>query len=190
LVDTGVTAGWDDPRMPTICGLRRRGVTPAAIRNFCAASGVAKANSVVDKAQLDYFFRDDLMKTSKRVMAVLDPVKLTIVNYSCAEGEYLDIPYNMDDPDGPARRVKFGAACISSARISRKCRPKKYFRLYPGNEVRLMGAYFVKCEGCVKDGAGNVTEVLFTYDPETKSGSGFNARKVKGTIHWSRLRRR
>jgi glutaminyl-tRNA synthetase len=184
LVDSGVTAGWDDPRMPTICGLRRRGVTPAAIKNFCEASGVAKANSVVDKAQLDYFIRDDLMKTSKRVMAVLDPVKLTITNYPSNEGEYLDIPYNMDDPQGPARRVKFGRSLYIERADFEEVPPKKYFRLYPGNEVRLMGAYFVKCEGCVKDADGAITEVLCTYDPETKSGSGFNARKVKGTIHW------
>jgi glutaminyl-tRNA synthetase len=184
LVDSGVTAGWDDPRMPTICGLRRRGVTPAAIKNFCEASGVAKANSVVDKAQLDYFIRDDLMKTSKRVMAVLDPVKLTIINYPSNEGEYLDIPYNMDDPQGPARRVKFGRSLYIERADFEEVPPKKYFRLYPGNEVRLMGAYFVKCEGCVKDADGAITEVLCTYDPETKSGSGFNARKVKGTIHW------
>ncbi len=184
LIDSGVTAGWDDPRMPTICGLRRRGVTPEAIKNFCEASGVAKANSVIDKGQLDYFIRDDLMKTSKRVMAVLDPVRLTITNYPSEAGEYLDIPYNMDDPDGPSRRVKFGRQLYIERADFEEAPPKKYFRLFPGNEVRLMGAYFVKCEGCVKDGAGNITEVLCTYDPETRSGSGFNARKVKGTIHW------
>lgn len=184
LVDENRVDGWDDPRMPTLCGLRRRGVTPAAIRSFCEESGVAKANSVIDKAQFDYFVRDDLMKTAKRVMAVLHPLKVTIRNYSQGESELLSIPYNLDEPEGACRNVPFGREIYIEREDFMEEPPKKYFRLFPGNEVRLMGAYFVKCEEFVKDENGNVTEVICTYDPETKSGSGFAGRKVKGTIHW------
>ena len=184
LVDEGIVDGWDDPRMPTLSGLRRRGVTPASIRNFCEASGVAKANSVIDKAQFDYFVRDDLMQTSKRVMAVIDPIKVTITNYPEGENEILTIPYNMKDENGESRDVPFGREIYIDRADFMEEPPKKYFRLFPGNEVRLMGAYFIKCEDYVKDKDGNVTEVLCTYDPETKSGSGFTGRKVKGTIHW------
>lgn len=184
LVDENRVDGWDDPRMPTLCGLRRRGVTPAAIRSFCEESGVAKANSVIDKAQFDYFVRDDLMKTAKRVMAVLHPLKVTIRNYPQGESELLSIPYNLDEPEGACRNVPFGREIYIEREDFMEEPPKKYFRLFPGNEVRLMGAYFVKCEEFVKDENGNVTEVICTYDPETKSGSGFAGRKVKGTIHW------
>lgn len=184
LVDEGRVDGWDDPRMPTLSGLRRRGVTPAAIRNFCYESGVAKANSVIDKAQFDYFVRDDLMKTSKRVMAVLNPLKVTIRNYPKGESELLDIPYNLDEPEGASRKVPFGRELYIEREDFMEVPPKKYFRLFPGNEVRLMGAYFITCESFVKDEDGNITEVICTYDPETKSGSGFTGRKVKGTIHW------
>lgn len=184
LVDENRVDGWDDPRMPTLCGLRRRGVTPAAIRSFCEESGVAKANSVIDKAQFDYFVRDDLMKTAKRVMAVLHPLKVTIRNYPQGESELLSIPYNLDEPEGACRNVPFGREIYIEREDFMEEPPKKYFRLFPGNEVRLMGAYFVKCEDFVKDENGNVTEVICTYDPETKSGSGFAGRKVKGTIHW------
>ncbi|MFA0815358.1 MAG: glutamine--tRNA ligase/YqeY domain fusion protein [Anaerofustis sp.] len=184
LVDEGRVDGWDDPRMPTLSGLRRRGVTPAAIRNFCYESGVAKANSVIDKAQFDYFVRDDLMKTSKRVMAVLNPLKVTIRNYPEGESELLDIPYNLDEPEGASRKVPFGRELYIEREDFMEVPPKKYFRLFPGNEVRLMGAYFITCESFVKDEDGNITEVICTYDPETKSGSGFTGRKVKGTIHW------
>lgn len=184
LVDEKLVDGWDDPRMPTLCGLRRRGVTPAAIRSFCEESGVAKANSVIDKAQFDYFVRDDLMKTAKRVMAVLHPLKVTIRNYPQGESELLSIPYNLDEPEGACRNVPFGREIYIEREDFMEEPPKKYFRLFPGNEVRLMGAYFVKCEDFVKDENGNVTEVICTYDPETKSGSGFAGRKVKGTIHW------
>ena len=184
LVDENRVDGWDDPRMPTLCGLRRRGVTPAAIRSFCEESGVAKANSVIDKAQFDYFVRDDLMKTAKRVMAVLHPLKVTIRNYPQGESELLSIPYNLDESEGACRNVPFGREIYIEREDFMEEPPKKYFRLFPGNEVRLMGAYFVKCEEFVKDENGNVTEVICTYDPETKSGSGFAGRKVKGTIHW------
>jgi glutaminyl-tRNA synthetase len=159
-------------------------VTPAAIRNFCYESGVAKANSVIDKAQFDYFVRDDLMKTSKRVMAVLNPLKVIIRNYPEGESELLDIPYNLDEPEGASRKVPFGRELYIEREDFMEVPPKKYFRLFPGNEVRLMGAYFITCESFVKDEDGNITEVICTYDPETKSGSGFTGRKVKGTIHW------
>lgn len=184
LVDENIVDGWDDPRLPTLCGMRRRGVTPAAIRNFCDEIGVAKANSMIEKSQFEYFVRDDLMKTSKRVMAVIDPLKVTITNYPKGESELLDIPYNMDEPEGASRKVPFGRELYIEREDFMEIAPKKYFRLFPGNEVRLMGAYFIKCEDVIKDAEGNITEVLCTYDPETKSGSGFNGRKVKGTIHW------
>ena len=184
LVDEGVTDGWDDPRMPTLCGLRRRGVTPEAIKKFMAEIGIAKADSVIDMSQFEYFIREDLIKTSKRVMAVVDPIKLTISNYPEGETEYLDVPYVMDDENSETRKVPFGKNLYIERSDFEEVPPKKYFRLFPGNEVRLMGAYFVKCTDFVKDENGNITEVICTYDPETKSGSGFNARKVKGTIHW------
>ncbi len=184
LIDEGITTGWDDPRMPTLSGLRRRGVTPMAIRNFCAESGVAKSNSVIDKAQFEYFIREDLMNTAVRVMAVLDPLKLTIVNYPEGKTEILDIPYRMDDENSATRKVVFSRSLYIERSDFEEEPPKKFFRLYPGNEVRLMGAYFVKCIDYIKDENGRITEVLCTYDPKTKSGSGFNERKVKGTIHW------
>ncbi|MCR4894719.1 MAG: glutamine--tRNA ligase/YqeY domain fusion protein [Eubacteriales bacterium] len=184
LVENGVVDGWDDPRMPTICGMRRRGITPAAIRNFMTEIGVAKADSVIDQAQFDYFIRDDLIKTSKRIMGVTDPVKLTIENWPEGETEYIDVPYIMDDEASETRKVPFGKHLLIERADFEEVPPKKYYRLFPGNEVRLMGAYFVTCTGCVKDENGNVTEVKCTYDPATRSGSGFSERKVKGTIHW------
>ena len=184
LVENGVVDGWDDPRMPTICGMRRRGITPAAIKNFMNEIGVAKADSVIDRSQFDYFIRDDLIKTSKRIMGVTDPVKLTIENWPEGEIEYIDVPYIMDDEASEARKVPFSKHLLIERADFEEVPPKKYYRLFPGNEVRLMGAYFVTCTGCVKDEAGNVTEVTCTYDPATRSGSGFTGRKVKGTIHW------
>ncbi len=184
LVDDGIVDGWDDPRLPTLCGMRRRGITPAAIRTFCEEIGVAKANSTIEKSQFEYFVRDDLMKTAPRVMAVIDPLKVTITNYPEGESELLDIPYNMEEPDGASRKVPFGREIYIEQEDFMEVPAKKYFRLFPGNEVRLMGAYFIKCEDIIKDEQGNIIDVLCTYDPETKSGSGFNARKVKGTIHW------
>ncbi len=184
LVDEDTVDGWDDPRLATLCGLRRRGVTPAAIRAFCDEIGVAKANSVLDKSQFEYFVRDDLMKTAQRVMAVIDPVKLIITNYPEGQSEMLEVPYNMDDPESSVRLVPFGRELYIEREDFMENPPKKYFRLFPGNEVRLMGAYFVTCHGVNKDADGSITEILCTYDPETKSGSGFAGRKVKGTIHW------
>ncbi len=184
LVEEGIVDGWDDPRMPTLCGLRRRGVTPEAIKNFMREIGIAKADSIIDISQFDYFIREDLIKTSKRVMAVTDPLKLTIENFPEGEVEYLDVPYVMDDENSQTRKVPFTRELYIDRADFEENPPKKYFRLFPGNEVRLMGAYFVTCKDFVKDENGNITEVICTYDPETKSGSGFNARKVKGTIHW------
>ncbi len=184
LVDNGVADGWDDPILPTLSGLRRKGVTPGAIRNFCEEIGVAKADSTVEYEQFEYFIREDLMKTSLRVMAVTEPLKLTVTNWPEDKTEYLDIPYKMDDDASPTRKVPFGRYLYIERSDFEEIPPKKYFRLFPDNEVRLMGAYFVKCTGFNKDENGRITEVLCTYDPQTKSGSGFNGRKVKGTIHW------
>ena len=184
LVDIGVADGWDDPRMPTISGLRRRGVTAGAIRNFCEAIGTAKTNSTIELSQFDYFIRDDLMQTSKRVMAVIDPLKVIITNYAENEIEYLDVPYQMDNENSETRKVAFGREIYIERADFMIEPPKKYFRLFPGNEVRLMGAYFIKCNDYKLDENGKVVEIYATYDPETKSGSGFNARKVKGTIHF------
>lgn len=184
LVSEGIVDGWDDPRLYTLGGLRRRGVTPESIREFIKNTGVAKANTIIDKAQFEYFVRDDLMQTATRVMAVLDPIKLIITNYPEGTSEYLDVPYDMSDENSPTRRVPFGRELYIERDDFMIEPPKKYHRLYVGNEVRLMGAYFVTATGYEADEAGNVKAVYATYDPETKSGSGFNARKVKGTIHW------
>lgn len=184
LVDAKIVDGWDDPRMPTISGLRRKGYTPEAIRNFCNAIGVAKANSVVDEQMLEYFIREDLNPTATRAMAVLDPLKLVITNYPEEESELLPIENNPNDESAGVRQVEFSRELYVEREDFMEVPPKKYFRLFPGNEVRLKGAYFVKCNEVIKDENGNVTEIHCTYDPETKSGSGFTGRKVKGTIHW------
>lgn len=184
LVDAKIVDGWDDPRMPTISGLRRKGYTPEAIRNFCNAIGVAKANSVVDEQMLEYFIREDLNPTATRAMAVLDPLKLVITNYPEGESELLPIENNPNDESAGVRQVEFSRELYVEREDFMEVPPKKYFRLFPGNEVRLKGAYFVKCNEVIKDENGNVTEIHCTYDPETKSGSGFTGRKVKGTIHW------
>lgn len=184
LVDEGIVDGWDDPRMPTIAGLRRRGYTAEAIRNFCKEIGVAKAASTVDSAMLDYFVREDLNIKAPRTMAILDPLKLVITNYPEGEEEILEIENNPHDENSDKRKVPFSREIYIEREDFMENPPKKYFRLFPGNEVRLKGAYFVKCNEVIKDEEGNVTEIHCTYDPETKSGSGFTGRKVKGTIHW------
>jgi glutaminyl-tRNA synthetase len=170
--------------MPTVAGLRRRGYTPEAIYNFCEAIGVSKAQSVVDISMLEFAIRDDLSLKAPRTMAVLDPIKLIITNYPDDMVEYLESENNPDNPDMGTRTVPFCKELYIERDDFMEDPPKKYYRLFPGNEVRLRNAYFVKCESFVKDESGNVTEVHCTYDPETRSGSGFAGRKVKGTIHW------
>ena len=184
LVEDGIVDGWDDPRLVTIAALRRRGYTPEALRMFVELVGVSKANSSVDYAMLEYCIREDLKLKRPRMMAVLDPVKLIIDNYPEGQTEMLSIPYNLENPERGEREVPFSRELYIEREDFMENPPKKYFRLFPGNEVRLMGAYFVTCTGFEKDENGNVTEIHCTYDPETKSGSGFTGRKVKGTIHW------
>ena len=184
LVEDGIVDGWDDPRLVSIAALRRRGYTPESIRKFVELVGVSKANSSVDYAMLEYCIREDLKLKKSRVMAILDPIKLVIDNYPEGQIEELAAPNNMENPELGERTVPFGRELYIEREDFMEEPPKKYFRLFPGNEVRLMNAYFVTCTGCEKDENGNVTVVHCTYDPETKSGSGFNARKVKGTIHW------
>lgn len=184
LVEEGIVDGWDDPRLVSLSALRRRGYTPESIKKFVDLVGVAKANSSVDYAMLEYCIRDDLRLKKSRIMAVLDPVKLVIDNYPEGQVEYLDAPNNMENPELGSRQVAFERELYIEREDFMEEPPKKYYRLFPGNEVRLMNAYFVKCTGCVKDENGKVVEVHCTYDPETKSGTGFEGRKVKGTIHW------
>ena len=184
LVEDHIVDGWDDPRLVSIAALRRRGYTPESIRRFVEMVGVSKANSSVDYAMLEYCIREDLKLKKARMMAVLDPVKLVIDNYPEGQMEELDVPNNLENPELGSRKVPFGRELYIEREDFMEEPPKKYFRMFPGNEVRLMGAYFVKCTGCEKDADGNVTVVHATHDPETKSGSGFEGRKVKGTIHW------
>lgn len=184
MVEEGYVDGWDDPRMPTIAGLRRRGYTPESIQNFCEAIGVSKAQSVVDIAMLEFAIRDDLGPKAPRTMAVLDPIKLVITNYPEDKVEYVESENNPDNPEMGTRMIPFTRELYIEREDFMEIPPKKYFRLFPGNEVRLRNAYFVKCHDFIKDEDGNVTEVHCTYDPETKSGSGFTGRKVKGTLHW------
>ena len=184
LVEDGIVDGWDDPRLVSIAALRRRGYTPESIKRFVELVGVSKANSSVDYAMLEYCIREDLKLKKSRMMAVLDPVKLVIDNYPQGQVEELDVPNNLENPELGSRKVPFSREVYIEREDFMEEPPKKYFRMFPGNEVRLMGAYFVKCTGCEKDENGNVTVVHGTYDPETKSGSGFEGRKVKGTIHW------
>lgn len=184
MVEEGYVDGWDDPRMPTVAALRRRGYTPEAIQNFCEAIGVSKAQSVVDIAMLEHAIRDDLSLKALRTMAVLDPIKLVITNYPEDQVEYMESENNPDNPEMGSRMVPFCRELYIEREDFMEDPPKKYYRLFPGNEVRLRNAYFVKCENFVKDDQGNVIEVHCTYDPETRSGSGFTGRKVKGTIHW------
>ena len=184
LVEDGVVDGWDDPRLVSIAALRRRGFTPGSIQKFVELCGVSKANASADYAMLEYCIREDLKLSRPRMMAALDPIKLVIDNYPEGETEYLDIPYNLENEALGSRKVPFCKELYIDRDDFMEEPPKKYFRLYPGNEVRLMSAYFVTCTGFEKDENGKVTVVHCTYDPETKQGSGFNARKVKGTIHW------
>ncbi len=184
LVDEKITDGWDDPRMPTIAGLRRRGFTPESIRNFCREIGVAKSNSVVDAQMLEHFLREDLNAKAPRVMAVLRPVKVVITNYPEDQTEMLTVEYSQDAPQLGSREVPFSREIYIEEEDFMEVPVKKYFRLFPGNEVRLKDGYFLKCTEVIKDENGKITELHGTYDPETKSGSGFTGRKVKGTIHW------
>ncbi len=184
LVDEGIVDGWDDPRLVTLAALKRRGYTPESIRMFVDLVGVTKANGSVDYAMLEYCIREDLKLKKSRVMAVLDPVKLIIDNYPEGQTEMLEVPNNLENPELGTRQVPFGRELYIEREDFMEEPPKKYYRLYPGNEVRLMNAYFVKCVSFEKDENGRVTEIHCTYDPETKSGSGFEGRKVKGTIHW------
>lgn len=183
LVEEGLVDGWDDPRMPTISGLRRRGYTPEAIRDFCERIGVSKANSMVDSGLLEYCIRADLKGKAKVVMAVLDPIKLIITNYPEGQVEWMEIENNPEDAELGHREVPFSKELYIERDDFMEEPVKKFFRLAPGKEVRLKGAYFVTCQSIVKDDAGNITEIHCTYDPETKSGSGCT-RKVKGTLHW------
>lgn len=184
LVEEGIVDGWDDPRLVSIAALRRRGFTPESIKLFVELCGVSKSNSSVDYSMLEYCIREDLKLKKARVMAALDPIKLVIDNYPEGQTELLEIPNNLENENLGVRQVPFGRELYIDREDFMEEPPKKYFRLYPGNEVRLMYAYFVTCTGCVKDENGKVIEVHCTYDPETKSGSGFTGRKVKGTIHW------
>lgn len=184
LVENKLVDGWDDPRMPTISGLRRRGYTPESIRDFCEKIGVSKANSCVDSALLDACLRDDLKAKAKVVMAVLDPVKVVITNYPEGQIEFMELENNPENPELGTRKVPFGREIYIEREDFMEEPVKKFFRLAPGKEVRLKGAYFVTCTDFVKDENGEITEIHCTYDPETRSGSGFDGRKVKGTLHW------
>lgn len=184
LVDEGVVDGWDDPRMPTISGLRRRGFTPESIRTFCREIGVTKGNSMVDSKYLDHFIREDLKLKAPRTMGVLKPLKVVITNYPEGQIEWLDAEVNPENPEMGIRQIPFSREIYIEQDDFMENPPSKYFRLFPGNEVRLKHAYFIKCNEVIKDSDGQVVEVRCTYDPETKSGSGFTGRKVKGTIHW------
>ena len=184
LVEDGIVDGWDDPRLVSIAALRRRGFTPESIKMFIDLCGVSKAQSSADYAMLEYCIREDLKMKKPRMMAVLDPIRLVIDNYPEDQVEYLDVANNLENEELGSRKVPFGRELYIEREDFMEEPPKKYFRLFPGNEVRLMHAYFVKCVGFEKDADGNVTTVHCTYDPETKAGSGFTGRKVKGTIHW------
>ncbi len=184
LVEDGIVDGWDDPRLVSIAALRRRGFTPESIRMFMELVGVSKANSSVDYAMLEYCIRENLKLKKPRMLAVLDPIKLVITNYPEGKIEYLDMPNNQENEELGSRKIPFSRELFIDRDDFMIEPPKKYFRLFPGNEVRLMHAYFVTCTEYITDDTGKVVEVHCTYDPETKSGSGFDARKVKGTIHW------
>ncbi len=184
LVEDGIADGWDDPRLVSISALRRRGYTPESIKMFCKLAGVSKSQAVADMAMLEYCIREDLKLKRPRMMAVLDPIKLVIDNYEEGKTEMLSVANNLENEALGEREVPFSRELYIEREDFMEEPPKKYFRLFPGNEVRLMNAYFVKCTSFEKDENGNVTVVHCTYDPETKSGSGFTGRKVKGTIHW------
>ncbi|MBB6447709.1 glutamine--tRNA ligase/YqeY domain fusion protein [Bacillus benzoevorans] len=184
LVDEGYVDGWDDPRMPTVSGLRRRGYTPEAIREFVKETGVSKNSGTVESAMLEHFVREDLKLKALRTMGILRPLKVVITNYPEGQVEMLDAENNPENPEMGTRQIPFSREIYIEQDDFMENPPKKYFRLFPGNEVRLKHAYFIKCEEFIKDEEGNVVELHCTYDPETKSGTGFTGRKVKGTIHW------
>ena len=184
LVEGGYVRGWDDPRMPTLCGLRRRGYTPKSIRNFCDRIGVSKVNSTVEYEFLEHCLREDLNLTAQRVMVVLDPIKLVITNYPEGQSETFTVENNPNNEADGTREVTFSRECWIERGDFMEEPIKKYQRLYPGNEVRLKSAYIVKCTGCKKDDDGNIIEVYAEYDPETRGGNTPDGRKVRGTIHW------
>jgi glutaminyl-tRNA synthetase len=184
LVDEGYVDGWDDPRMPTVSGLRRRGYTPESIREFVKETGVSKGSGTVDSAMLEHFVREDLKLKAPRTMGILNPLKVVITNYPEGQVEMLEAENNPENPEMGTRQIPFSREIYIEQEDFMENPPKKYFRLFPGNEVRLKNAYFIKCEEVVKDAEGNVVELHCSYDPETKSGSGFTGRKVKGTLHW------
>ena len=184
LVEGGYVSGWDDPRMPTICGLRRRGYTPASIRNFSVRNGVSKVNSTVEYSFLEHCLREDLNLTAKRVMGVLNPVKLILTNYPEDRTETFEVENNPNRPEDGTRTVTFGRELYIEAEDFMEAPVKGYFRLFPGNEVRLKTTYVVKCTGCKKDENGNVVEVYAEYDPESRGGNPADGRKIKSTIHW------
>jgi glutaminyl-tRNA synthetase len=184
LVDEKAVDGWDDPRMPTISGLRRKGYTPEAMRQFAREIGVTKGNSQVDERLLEHFIREDLKLKALRTMAVLKPLKVVITNYPEGQTEMMEVENNAENPELGSREVPFSREIYIEQDDFMENPPNKYFRLFPGNEVRLKNAYFIKCNDFIKDAEGHVVEIHCTYDPETRSGSGFTGRKVKGTIHW------
>ena len=184
LVEEGFVSGWDDPRMPTLCGLRRRGYTPASIRNFCERIGVAKVNSTVEYSFLEHCLREDLNLNAKRTMAVLDPVKLVITNYPEGKTEEFEVENNPNRPEDGTRTVSFSRELWMERDDFMEEPVKGYFRMFPGNEVRLKTTYIVRCTGCKKDDNGNLVEVYAEYDPETRGGNAPDGRKIKGTIHW------
>ena len=184
LVRDGHVAGWDDPRMPTIAGLKRRGVPPAAVREFIKRIGVAKANSVVDVGMLEFCIREELNRTAQRRMAVLRPLKVVIENYPEGQGEELEAINHPDDPAAGTRKIAFGRELYIERDDFMENPPKKFFRLSPGNEVRLRYAYFIKCTDVIKNAAGEVVELRCTYDPATRGGNAPDGRKVKATMHW------
>lgn len=184
LVEDGYVNGWDDPRMPTLCGLRRRGYTPKSIRNFCDRIGVSKVNSIVDYGFLEHCLREDLNESAQRVMTVLNPIKLIITNYPEDKTETFMVENNPNRPEDGEREITFSRECYIEAEDFMEEPAKKYFRLFPGNEVRLKSAYVVKCTGCKKDENGEVVEVYAEYDPETRGGNTPDGRRIKATIHW------
>lgn len=184
LVDDGIVEGWDDPRMPTIAGLRRRGYTPSSIRNFCEEIGVAKSNSTIDSAMLDFCIREDLKEKVENRNVIEDPIKVVLTNYPKDKRETVTVENNRNVPEMGDREIPFSGEIYIDGADFMEVPVKKYFRLFPGNEVRVKGAYFITCNEVIKDEDGNILELHCTYDPETRSGSGFEGRKVKGTIHF------
>lgn len=185
LVENGIVSGWDDPRMPTLAGLRKRGFTPRSIKNFITSTGVSKSRgSTIDYQYLEYCIREDLKMENKRIMAVLDPVKVVITNYPEGQTEFFTVENNPENPELGSRQVPFTRELFIERSDFMEIPEKKFFRMAPGKEVRLMGAYFVTCQEVIKDEQGNVTEIRCTYDPQTKGGNAPDGRKVKGTIHW------